>query len=102
MKIHCLINQFCSERVKNDTLLSEEDLRARKPSQVWVSVRNEKGEHYQVWLETIDSYLFTAEAAVLSVEKVLAEKRVGILTPAQAFGTGCVLEVPGTKRMDKL
>ena len=35
---------MASRAVKDDALLSEAHLRERKPSQVWVSVRNEKGE----------------------------------------------------------
>jgi short subunit dehydrogenase-like uncharacterized protein len=97
-----LFRRMASTQLKNDTSLSDGHLRGRKSSQVWVSVWNEKGEEQQVWLETIDSYLFTAEAGVLSVEKMLSEKQVGVLTPALAFGADFELDVPGTKRVDGL
>jgi short subunit dehydrogenase-like uncharacterized protein len=97
-----VFRRMAMKRVQNNATFSDEDLRARKPSQVWVSVQNEKGEHYQTWLETIDSYLFTAESAVLCVEKLFADNKVGVLTPAQAFGADFVLEVPGSKRMDEV
>lgn len=93
-----LFRRMASERVNNGTSLSEDHLRERTPSQVWVSVRNEKGEEHQAWLETIDSYLFTAEAAILSIEKLIERKLTGVLTPAQAFGADIVLEIPGTRR----
>ena len=64
--------------------------------------RHRAMEARAAWLETVDSYLFTAEAAVLSVEKLLGEKHVGVLPPALAFGADFVLEVPGTKRVDEL
>jgi short subunit dehydrogenase-like uncharacterized protein len=94
--------RMASDRVKNDIQLSEAHLRERKPSQVWVSVRNEKGAQYQAWLETIDSYLFTAEAAVLSVEKVLAQSLTGVLSPAEAFSADVVMEIPGSRRVDQV
>jgi short subunit dehydrogenase-like uncharacterized protein len=50
----------------------------------------------------VDSYLFTAEAGVRSMERLLAEKQVGMLTPALAFGADFVMEIPGTKRVEKL
>lgn len=56
----------------------------------------------QAWLETMDSYLFTAEAAVLSAEKILAGKQVGELTPALAFGVDFVLEIPGSNQVNRL
>jgi short subunit dehydrogenase-like uncharacterized protein len=96
------VRRMASSRVEETSSLSEDHLRGRKPSQVWVSVRNKMGQEYQAWLETVDSYAFTAEASVLSVEKLLSEKLVGVLTPAQAFGADFVLEIPGTKRMNWL
>jgi len=44
----------------------------------------------------------TAAAAVRSVEKVLSEQQVGVLTPGVAFGADFVLEIPETKRADSL
>jgi short subunit dehydrogenase-like uncharacterized protein len=96
------IRRIASRRVKNDISFSEDHLRGRKPSQVWISVRNDEGREHQAWLETIDSYLFTAEASVRSVEKIASEKLAGVLTPARAFGADFVLEIPGTRRVEKL
>jgi short subunit dehydrogenase-like uncharacterized protein len=71
-------------------------------SQVWVRVRNEDGDEKQAWLETMESYQFTAAAGVRSVEKVLSVRLQGVLTPALAFGADFVLEIPGTRRADRL
>lgn len=95
-----LIRRMATSRVKNNPSLTEEHLRGRMPSQVWVSVWNEQGDQHQAWLETIDSYLFTAEAALLCVEALFAENHMGVLTPAQAFGADFVLKIPGTKRVE--
>lgn len=77
---------------------------ARKTNrcQIWVSVSDDNGRSEQAWLETMESYRFTAEAAVLSIEKVFERHPKGALTPALAFGTDFVLEIPETSRYDSL
>lgn len=96
------VRRLASKRVENPTSPSEHHLPGGKTSQVWVSARNEEGEENQSWLETVDSYLFTAEAAVRSVEKVISTDRAGVYTPALAFGADFIMEIPGTKRADGL
>ena len=49
-----------------------------------------------------NAYAFTAESAVLAVEKLAAKRPVGALTPALAFGADFVLEVGGSVRRDHL
>jgi short subunit dehydrogenase-like uncharacterized protein len=75
--------------------------RAEAP-QVWATIRDGGGQEAQAWLETVDSYRFTAEAAVRSAEKILLDGQEGVLTPALAFGADFVLEIEGTKRADIL
>lgn len=96
------VRRIASSRVEKTSPFSGDYLKGRKPSQVWVSVRNEEGKEFQAWLETVESYTFTAEASVLCTERLLSKKLVGVLTPAQAFGADFVLEIPGTKRMNRL
>jgi len=96
------VRRLASKRVENTSSRSEGHLQGRKTSQVWALARNEEGSESQAWLETVDSYLFTAEAGVRSVEKLVSEHKVGVLTPALAFGADFVLEIPGTKRVDRL
>lgn len=81
---------------------SEEHQVGGETAQVWVLARNEQGAERQAWLETVDSYQFTARVAVRSVDKLLGDQRVGVLTPVMAFGTDFVLEIPGTRRLDQL
>jgi hypothetical protein len=50
----------------------------------------------------MEAYAFTAQSAVLAVERVLADNPVGALTPSLAFGADFVLSIPGSARMDEL
>lgn len=94
--------QLASKGAEVASTRSEQRHPESNTAQVWVMVRNEARSERQAWLETVDSYKFTAEAAVRSVESVLADHPVGALTPALAFGADFVLEIPGTKRFDSL
>jgi short subunit dehydrogenase-like uncharacterized protein len=80
------------------------DEKARKDgaSQVWARVADASGRAIEAWLETANGYTFTALAGVRSVEKILAQKPVGALTPSRAFGADFVLEIEGSRRYDAL
>lgn len=64
--------------------------------------RDAEEKSVEAWLETSESYAFTALGGVLAVEHILAENPVGALTPALAFGADFVLEIEGTKRFETL
>jgi saccharopine dehydrogenase (NAD+, L-lysine-forming) len=96
------VRRIASQRVGNFKPRTKDHFQGQKTSQVWVAARNEKGDECQAWLETMDSYIYTAEAGVRSVERVFSESQVGVMTPALAFGTDFALEIPGSKRADKL
>jgi short subunit dehydrogenase-like uncharacterized protein len=76
--------------------------RARRRSHAWVRARNAAGDSVEAWLETLEGYQFTLEAAVRAVEQLRATRPVGALTPARAFGTDFVLSIPTTRRIDAL
>lgn len=78
----------------------DEHTRRTGRAQVWASVQNAAGARREAWLETIEAYAFTAAACVRIVEKTLAQRPVGALTPAQAFGQDFVLAIEGTRRVD--
>jgi short subunit dehydrogenase-like uncharacterized protein len=80
----------------------DESARQTNRCHIWVSVSDENGTNEQAWLETMESYRFTAVAAVRSVEKVFEIQPRGALTPALAFGADFVIEVPETIRYDSL
>jgi short subunit dehydrogenase-like uncharacterized protein len=69
---------------------------------MWASVINDNGMKAEAWLETMESYRFTAVAGVRCVEKILEIKPKGALTPALAFGADFVLEIPETIRLDSI
>jgi short subunit dehydrogenase-like uncharacterized protein len=68
----------------------------------WARAANAQGAEAQAWLETPETYQFTALAGVRCVEKVLRERPTGALTPALALGADFVLEIEGTRRLDAL
>lgn len=64
--------------------------------------RDESGNAVESWLEAPEAYALTAMTAVRIVERLLAEKKQGSLTPAMAFGADFILEFPGVRRFDAL
>lgn len=69
---------------------------------LWAKAVNDIGDSYEAWLETIEPYQFTAVASVQAVEKVLAKRPLGALTPSLAFGADFILEIEGSKRLDQI
>ena len=80
----------------------DEFTRQNNKSYIWASVSNYDGMSEQAWLETMESYRFTAISAVLSIEKVFELQPKGALTPALAFGADFILEFPDTIRYDSI
>lgn len=80
----------------------DETARSSGRSYVWAQAKNAKGESATAWLETVEGYAFTAASGIRAVEKTLELKPHGAITPARAFGSDFVLEVPGTLRLDAL
>lgn len=73
---------------------------AQGRAHVWAQATGASGEVREFWLRTGDGYKFTALAAVLGAEKLLAGGLVGALTPSMAFGTDFPLEIPGVERAE--
>lgn len=69
---------------------------------LWASVINPAGERVEAWLETPETYRFTALSSLVCVQRVLAEQPSGALTPAGAFGADLVLGVADVERFDRL
>jgi short subunit dehydrogenase-like uncharacterized protein len=70
-------------------------------SYVWAQAHAPDGRRAEAWLETINSYLFTAMSGVRIVERVLTEAPRGALTPAQAFGADFALSIAGSRRWER-
>src|SRR5262249_39109457 len=73
---------------------------AEPRSRVWAEAGNSAGKRVTALLETGEGYRAAAMAAVSAVERVLAERPIGVLTPAQAFGADFALSLPGTRITD--
>lgn len=76
--------------------------RAGDRTWAWARVADAAGRSAEAWLETCEGYTFTAAVAPWIVEAALASDRRGATTVAAAFGADFVLQVPGTRRLDRL
>jgi short subunit dehydrogenase-like uncharacterized protein len=68
----------------------------------WARATGASGERAQAWLETGESYTFTADAGVRAVEETLALSLSGAFSPAAAFGADFALKVDNTARIEQL
>jgi short subunit dehydrogenase-like uncharacterized protein len=68
----------------------------------WARATGPDGATTQAWLQTGESYAFTAAASIRAVEETLARSLSGALSPAAAFGADFVLTIPGTSRTDTI
>ncbi|MDX1994678.1 MAG: saccharopine dehydrogenase NADP-binding domain-containing protein [bacterium] len=80
----------------------DNDLRTAGRSYIWAKAADARGHYAQAWMEVAEGYAFTALAAPLVVERLLANPVTGATTPALAFGADFVLEIPGSVRLDSL
>jgi short subunit dehydrogenase-like uncharacterized protein len=76
--------------------------RQSERSYIWARATDAAGKEAQAWLETVETYRFTAIAGVRCVEKVLQGGHRGALTPALAFGADFILEIEDTQRFEAL
>ncbi len=68
----------------------------------WACATGPDGATTQAWLQTGESYAFTATASIRAVEETLARSLSGAFSPAAAFGADFVLTIPGTSRTDTI
>ena len=68
----------------------------------WARATGRDGATAEAWLQTGESYAFTAAAAIRAVEETLTRSPRGALSPAAAFGGGFAFTVSGTTRIDAI
>jgi short subunit dehydrogenase-like uncharacterized protein len=68
----------------------------------WARATGPGGATSEAWLQTGESYAFTAVASIRAVEEALARSLSGAFSPAAALGTDFVLTIPGTSRTDAI
>jgi short subunit dehydrogenase-like uncharacterized protein len=78
----------------------DEESRRSGRSLLWARAEDTEGREAEAWMETAEGYRFTALSAVTCVERTLAERPNGALTPAGAFGPDLALAIEGTRRLD--
>jgi short subunit dehydrogenase-like uncharacterized protein len=75
------------------------EMQADSRSYVWARVSKPDGTSLEATLETIEAYRLTAECGLRAVEKLASYPLSGAFAPAQAFGSGFILELPNTKML---
>jgi short subunit dehydrogenase-like uncharacterized protein len=68
----------------------------------WARATGPDGATAQAWLQTGESYAFTAAASIRAVEETLTQSPRGALSPAAAFGGGFILTIADTTRIDTI
>ena len=68
----------------------------------WARAAGPDGATAEAWLQTGESYAFTAAASIRAVEETLARSVPGAFSPAAAFGAGFALTIPYTARIDTI
>jgi short subunit dehydrogenase-like uncharacterized protein len=68
----------------------------------WARATGPAGATTQAWLQTGDSYAFTAAASIRAVEEALTRSLRGAFSPAAAFGADFALTIPDTTRIDAI
>jgi short subunit dehydrogenase-like uncharacterized protein len=68
----------------------------------WARATGPDGGHVQAWLQTGESYAFTAAASIRAVEEILTRSLPGAFSPAAAFGADFALTIPETTRIDAI
>ncbi len=68
----------------------------------WARATGPDGGHAQAWLQTGESYAFTAAASIRAVEETLTRSLRGAFSPAAAFGADFALTIPDTTRIDAI
>ena len=68
----------------------------------WARATGPDGATAEAWLQTGESYAFTAAASIRVLEETLARSVPGAFSPAAAFGAGFALTIPDTARIDTI
>lgn len=96
------IQRRLQQRVTKQLLPAVIHVDEDKKSYVYASMKDARGNNHSAWLETGEGYDFTAKAAVLAVEQVLANHHQGgAKTPGLLLGPDFVLRIPNTRRFER-
>jgi short subunit dehydrogenase-like uncharacterized protein len=89
------VDPLSSPRAWNGDQVEHDKLR----SFGWARATGPDGRTAEMWLQTGDSYRFTADASVRAVEEALSGLQIGALSPAGAFGADFAFTIQDTTRI---
>lgn len=93
------IRNRVKKRIQKGPAGPSEEQRKKGKSYIWGKAWNEKGDTVTSRLITPEGYELTARTSLNIAQKVLdGNAPVGFQTPAKAYGSGLILEIPGAIR----
>lgn len=108
LKVSNLINPVLRQQWAKNFLQRQIDNRQPGPSAeklaaarsyLWGRVKDEAGNEMHARLQTLNGYALTAKTSVLIAEKIVNKNlKHGFQTPAMAYGSDLIMEIPGTTR----
>jgi short subunit dehydrogenase-like uncharacterized protein len=96
------IRELAKQMISRSKRGPDPELMQKGTSYLWARATDANGVYAQAWMETIEPYRFTAEAAPGVVERILTRGLVGALSPAQVLGEEFPLTIQRTRRIDQL
>ncbi|HTE28677.1 saccharopine dehydrogenase family protein [Flavitalea sp.] len=92
------IRNLLKKKVNNRAPGPTDEKRSRGKSFIWGEVSNASGEKLKESMVTTDGYSLTAHSTLIIVQKILAgDFKPGYQTPASAYSSELIFEVPGTR-----
>ena len=93
-----LIRNYLKKKINSRPPGPSDEKRSRSKSFIWGEVSNDAGNKLQECMVTTDGYSLTAHSTLIIVQKILAGNfQHGYQTPASAYGSELIFEVPGTR-----
>lgn len=93
------VRNYIRQQIKKRPAGPDEATRLKAKSVVWGQVRNASGNILTASLRTPEGYTLTAKSSILICKKVLAgDWKPGYQTPAMAYGSDLIMEIPGVER----
>lgn len=95
------VKKFLKKRIQKKKPGPSAEHLAKGRSYLWGKVWNTENKSVEAKLETLNGYALTAQASVLIAEKILDKNfKIGYQTPASAYGSKLILEIPSTQLKD--
>jgi short subunit dehydrogenase-like uncharacterized protein len=93
-----LIRNYLKKKINSRPPGPSDEKRSRSKSFIWGEVSNDAGHKLQESMVTTDGYSLTAHSTLIIVQKILSGNfQPGYQTPASAYSSELIFEVPGTR-----